>query len=125
MEDKHRTSFLIGFLFVIAGLLAKSIYRDFIISRGIDDFGLAGSLPSLLYVIGFSQLLMIRPVRYPALTILVVSTGSVIYEYKQYLGSHLLDINDIIASVLGGILSLIILRQVEKWYRNQNNQNYS
>jgi hypothetical protein len=119
MEDKHRTSFLIGFLFVIMGLLAKSIYRDFINSHGIADFGLAGSLPSLLYVIGFSQLLMIRPVKYPALIILVVSAGSVIYEYKQYLDSHLLDVNDIIASVIGGIISLILLMQVEKWYRNR------
>ncbi len=119
MEDKHRASFLTGFIFVILGLLAKSVYRNYINSHGIDDFGLAGSLPGFLYVIGFSQLLMIRPVRYPALIILVVTAGSIIYEFKQSYGSGILDTNDIIASVAGGAVSAVILYLIVKWFPGQ------
>lgn len=119
MEDKHRTSFLIGVIFVILGLLAKSTYRNYIISHGIDDAGLAGSLPSFLYVIGFSQILMIRPVKYPVLIINGVAAGSVIYEFKQSFGSGVTDVNDIMASLAGGAVSAIILYMVLKKYRDQ------
>jgi len=119
LEDKHRASFLIGLVFVIIGLLAKSVYRNYVNSNGIDDFGLAGSLPSFLYVIGFSQLLMIRPVRYPGLIISVVTLGSVIYEFKQFHESGKLDTNDIIASLAGGAISLFILYLVLKKFQNQ------
>ena len=120
IEAKHRASFLIGIVFVIIGLLAKTFYRQYINNNGINDFGLAGSLPSFLYVIGFSQILMIRPIKYPALVILVVTIGSVIYEYKQYRSSGALDINDIIASIAGGAISFLILYIVSKRFKNQD-----
>jgi hypothetical protein len=119
LEEKHRLSFLIGLGFVIAGFLAKTYYRDYINSNGIDDFGLTGSLPSFMYVIGFSQLLMIRPVKYPALIVLVVSFSSVIYEFKQFYISGIPDTNDIIASVAGGAISLLILYLVGMRFKNK------
>jgi hypothetical protein len=119
LEERHKVSFLIGLGFVIIGFLAKTFYRDYINRHGIGDFGLAGSLPSFLYVIGFSQLLMIRPIRYPALIILVVTLGSVIYEFKQFYGSGLLDTNDIVASLAGGAISLFILYLIAKRFQNK------
>lgn len=120
MEEKHKASFLIGIIIVVIGFLAKNFYREYINSHGIDDFGLAGSLPSFLYVIGFSQILQIRPIKYPVLVILVVTLGSIIYEFKQSYRSGTLDINDIVASILGGIISLLILYIVEKRFKNQD-----
>jgi len=120
MEEKHRVSFLIGFIVLIIGFLAKSVYRDFINSHGIDDFGLAGSLPSFLYVIGFSQLLLIRPIKYPPLVMVVVTCGSIVYEFKQVHWSGTPDINDIIASVLGGVISFLILVIVERRFKNRD-----
>jgi len=118
LEEKHKASFLIGILFVVIGFLAKVFYREYINSNGIDDFGLAGSLPGFFYVIGFSQLLQIRPIKYPPLVILVVTLGSIIYEFKQQMSnSGVLDINDIIASILGGAISLLILYIVEKRFK--------
>lgn len=119
LEEKHKVSFLIGLGFVIIGFLAKIFYRDYINRHGIDDFGLAGSLPSFLYVIGFSQLLMIRPIKYPALIILVVTLGSVIYEFKQFYGSGLLDTNDIVASFAGGAISFFIHYLIVKRFQNK------
>ncbi|MCX6239519.1 MAG: hypothetical protein NTY07_18540 [Bacteroidia bacterium] len=120
LEEKHKASFLIGLGFVIIGFLTKVIYREYINSHGIDDFGLAGSLPSFLYVIGFSQIFQIRPIKYPVLVILVVTLGSVIYEFKQFRSSGNLDVNDIVASILGGTISYVILILVEKRFKNQD-----
>jgi len=110
LEEKHKASFLIGILFVVIGFIVKTYYRDYIISHSMDDFGLAGSLPSFFYVIGFSQMLQIRPIKYPALVMLVVTIGSIIYEFKQQMSnSGVLDIHDIVASIAGGGISLLIL----------------
>jgi len=120
LEEKHKASFLIGIVFIVLGFIGKVFYREYINSHGIDDFGIAGSLPSFMYVIGFSQLLQIRPIKYPWLVVLVVSAGSIIYEFKQSSGSATVDINDIIASVLGGAVSLFILYIVGRKYKNKN-----
>ena len=122
IEEKHKASFLIGIVMVVIGFLAKTFYRDYINSHGIDDFGLAGSLPSFLYVIGFSQILQIRPIKYPALVMIVVTLGSVIYEFKQSYWSGTLDINDIVASILGGVISYLILLIIEYKFKNQDKQ---
>ena len=120
LEEKHKASFLIGILFVVIGFLVKVFYRDYINSHGVEDFGLAGSLPSFFYVIGFSQLLQIRPIKYPWLVIVVVTAGSIIYEFKQQ-SSNLagLDTNDIIASIAGGAISLLILYIIAKKFKNE------
>ena len=120
LEEKHKASFLIGILFVVIGFLVKVFYRDYINSHGVEDFGLAGSLPSFFYVIGFSQLLQIRPIKYPWLVIVVVTVGSIIYEFKQQ-SSNLagLDTNDIIASIAGGAISLLILYIIAKKFKNE------
>ena len=122
LEEKHKASFLIGILFVVIGFLVKVFYRDYINSHGVEDFGLAGSLPSFFYVIGFSQLLQIRPIKYPWLVIVVVTAGSIIYEFKQQ-SSNLagLDINDIIASIAGGAISLLILYIIAKKFKTKEN----
>ena len=119
LEEKHKASFLLGVVVVVIGYIAKVFYRDYIISHGIDDFGLAGSLPSFLYVIGFSQILQIRPIKYPALVMIVVTLGSVVYEFKQYYLSDNIDVNDIVASILGGVVSYLILLIIEKKFRDQ------
>jgi len=119
LEEKHKASFLIGIVFIVLGFLGKVFYRQYINSHGIDDFGIAGSLPSFMYVIGFSQLLQIRPIKYPSLVVLVVTAGSIIYEFKQSGGSGTLDINDIIYSILGGLVSLLILYLVGRKFKNE------
>jgi hypothetical protein len=121
LEEKHKTSFLIGIVFLVLVFLGKAFYRQYINSHGFDNLGIAGSLPSFMYVIGFSQLLQIRPIKYPSLVVLVVTAGSIIYKFKQSYGSGTLDINDIIASILGGIVSLLILYIVERRFKNEKN----
>ena len=118
MEEKQRTSFLIGFMILLAGFLTRFVLRSFIIGHGIDDFGLAVWLPRFFYVIGFSQILLIRPIKYPPLVMVVVAIGSIVYEYKQSYLSGKLDISIVIASILGGLVSYLILLIIEKKFKN-------
>lgn len=119
MEEKHRTSFLIGFGILLVGFLTRFVFHSFIIGHGIDDFGLAAWLPRFLYVIGFSQILLIRPIKYPPLVMVVVAIGSIVYEYKKFYLSGKLDISVIVASILGGVISYLILLIIEKKFKNQ------
>lgn len=68
---------IIGLLAVILGFLSKTIYRDYINLNKINDYGLAGSLPSYFYVVGFTLLLLIKPAKYPKVLVLIVTLGSV------------------------------------------------
>jgi len=114
---------IIGFVSTLLGFLAKIFYRDYINMNGINDFGFAGFLPSYLYVLGFSQLLLMRPTRYPEVVVAIVTLTSIGYEFMQYHSSHLLYIPDIIASIFGGITSFVALKMVQKRRRINNSTN--
>lgn len=122
MEQKLKISFLIGITFVLLGYVSVTIYRPYILEHMVPDFGLVDYLPSLFYVIGFSQILLIRPIRYPVVTIGIVTLGSVIYEIKQaYFGSTF-DLPDTIASLVGGAVSVGILYLINRRYNHQNHE---
>lgn len=114
MEKDAKRFGLIGFIFFVLGFLAKGFYREYINSNEIDDLGIAGFLPSYFYVIAFALLLQMNLFRYPILTIIVVTLGSVLFEIKQYFGSGVLDYGDIIASIAGGLTAFIILKMMQK-----------
>ena len=122
LEEKHKASFLIGLAFLLIGFVVKVFYLRHIDSIGLKDFGLAGSLPSFLGVIGFSQLLQIRPIKYPSLVMIVVTAGSIIYEYKKSFQSGTLEVNNIVASIVGGAVSLLILYIVTEHFKNKDKQ---
>lgn len=122
LEEKHKASFLIGLAFLLIGFVVKVFYLRHIDSIGLNEFGLAGSLPSFLGVIGFSQLLQIRPIKYPSLVMIVVTAGSIIYEYKKSFESGTLNVNNIVASIVGGAVSLLILYVVAEHFKNKDKQ---
>ncbi len=102
-----------GFLAVALGFLGKSVYRDFIVSNQINDFGIEGFLPSYFYVAGFSLLLMIRPVRFPVLIISIVTLASLLFEIKQSVSSGHIDFIDIAASIAGGLTAFLIFKLID------------
>ena len=105
---------IIGLLSVILGFLSKTIYRDYINLNEINDLGVAGSLPSYFYVVGFTLLLLIKPNKYPKILVLIVTLGSVLYELMQSGSTGKLDVNDILASIAGGLTVLVLLIMVKK-----------
>ena len=109
MKQINLTYGITGLIAVITGFLLKAYYRPFAYQNDLADFGFADSAPSFFYVIGFSQLLLLKKTRYPWSIILAVTLGSVAYELIQS-GHSAPDQPDIIASVLGGTVSYLITR---------------
>ena len=103
---------LIGFLTWVLGLLSKTTYRSYMINNDVNDYGISGFLPSFFYVIGFALLLLFNPVKNSTLIIIIVTLGSIIYELYQSYRNSKLDLNDIAASILGGVTAFIIIRLV-------------
>ena len=114
MNKKQLTYALAGLLFTAAGFIVKAFYRDYAYTSGINSFNLVGVLPSFLYVIGFSQLLLIKPPLRPRITIWMVTLASVLFELRQYYSTGMADFADLLASVAGGFISLIIWQVVER-----------
>ena len=114
MTRKNRIFGLIGLLAVVIGFLSKTIYRDFVNLNGINDYGIAGFLPSYFYVLGFALLLLIRPTKYTKLIVLIITLASILFELKQWKSTGKFDLNDILASIAGGITVILILKFIEK-----------
>ena len=113
MNNLNLKNGLIGLLSVIMGFIAKSVYRPYANQQHINDFGFADSAPSFFYVIGFSQLLLIKNNTKPKILIILVTMGSVGYEVFQS-RHQILDISDIFASLLGGLISFFIWSGINK-----------
>lgn len=122
MSKKARIYGLSGLSLTIIGFLGKTLYRDFVNSKGIIDYGLAGFLPSFFYVAGFSLLLLIRPTKYKILTVSIVTFASILFEVYQFLSTNIIDTGDIIASVAGGITSIVLMKLIERKSLDQNNE---
>lgn len=118
MERKNIIFGIIGFISVIFGFIAKVFYRPYVSANHVNDFGIADCSPSFFYVIGFSLLLLLKPNKYAWLFIIVVTFGSLAYELMQSNNNGILDIKDIIASLLGGIISMLIWLRIERNYKN-------
>jgi len=99
---------------VISGFTGKSFYRDFIYANKINDFGIAGFLPSYLYVAGFSLLLLVRPTRNYAVLISVVTIASILFEVRQFSSGGLFDFKDAMASVAGGMTAYILVKLIDR-----------
>ena len=109
MSRLHLTNGLIGLLSVILGFISKSFYRSYAYQNKLSDLGLSDWAPSFFYVLGFSQLMLIKKYRYPWLVILIITAASILYEFMQA-GNQMLDAKDIFASAVGGIISFLLLK---------------
>ena len=114
MTKRSRLFGLVGLISVIFGFIGKSFYREYVKLNEINDFGIAGFLPSYFYVLGFSLLLLILPTKIPKTIILVVTSASILFEIKQYFSTGILDVKDILASIAGGLTSILICRLIDR-----------
>jgi uncharacterized membrane protein YccC len=114
MNSNSRLFGIIGFTFVVIGFLGKTVYRDYIHSNHINDLSFSDFLPSLFYVTGFSQMLLIATSKYPKATIVTVTLASVLFELKQYYSTSVIDIKDILASLIGGLISMCIWKLINE-----------
>lgn len=92
----------------VVALAVRWIYRPLIDHYGLDDFGLAGILPSFLGVLLFTVVLAhwLAP-RHAAVGCIV---AALVYEFEQR-GSNIRSFDpwDLVASVFGGVVGYLLL----------------
>ena len=112
----QKACFSAGLIATIIAFVMKAFYRPYIVANHLYDFGLADHSPSLFYVAGFSLLLLIRWYPKVYLTTLMVTFASIGYEFMQFKKTEILDTGDIIASIAGGIITLLIVKSLKLIY---------
>jgi glycopeptide antibiotics resistance protein len=112
-----------GLTFSVLGFIAKLPFRKFIYENNIYDFGLSGSLPSFLYVIGIIFIFLYfnggEDRKRVFMTMLIMTAGALAYEFEQYFSNMVFDINDVIATILGGLVALILYKNISRGYQSK------
>ncbi len=118
MNNKFIT---IGLLSSLLGILAKSAYREFIYVNNFVDFGIADSLPSFLFVVGttFIGLTFIENKKEKKVVGMIsfITVGALLYELEQIFTPMSFDIKDVVATILGGLVSLFLYKYILKKYQ--------
>lgn len=118
MNKKFLTVALISCLL---GFIAKIPYRNFIYNHNIFDFGLSDSLPNFLYIIGiiFIGICFIKNKTDKVIIKLIIfmTLGLLFYEFEQIYSDMVFDLKDVLATVLGSLLSFFLYKHILKKYR--------
>lgn len=99
--------------------------RPYLFKNNLLDFGIAGSLPNFLapLILLFGSLVILKPRPEKQLFRTVVSfvAGLVVYELAQpFMPGRVFDVNDIIASVLGGLVGYAWALAINKSTASKN-----
>ena len=117
--DTLRVSYLIvAILFFLITEAGRKIYRPYIYSNDIDDFGLADSIGNLggIIVQIFFGLAILNPQNHKVLNLIAFFVGGyILYEILQpVLPRGVFDWNDVYGTFAGGIISLFIYFLLKK-----------
>lgn len=106
---------IIGITCTILGFLSKVI-REYIYDNNVNDYGVFGSLPSFFYIVGLIFLIIaifkVNIENRGIGLIVCVTLGALVYEVEQLFSSRVFDIKDVIATVVGAIISLILYKHI-------------
>jgi len=117
---KRRTAFIVIFIIVLAFTLYEELYlRKYLFKNHIRPQFIAGSLPNFIAALIFCFGLTIFKSPAQQKDILKITfgvvAGLVLYEFVQlFMPNMVFDVKDILASVLGGMVSYIVISLVNK-----------
>jgi len=122
--DRFRIVYvLIAVSFFFITEIGRKLYRPYIYSNDIDDFGLADSIGNLggIIVQIFLTLAVLNSPKRKALRVIgFISIGYVIYEVLQpYLPRGVFDWKDIYGTAAGGIISILIWLVINTLAKNK------
>ena len=122
--DRYRIIYaLIAILSFFITEIGRKLYRPFIYKNSIDDFGIADSIGNLggIVVQIFFMLAVLNSPRKKIINVIgFVVLGYIIYEVAQpYLPKGVFDWRDIYGTLIGGIISLIILLLIHSLVKNK------
>lgn len=105
---------ILSLIFGFVGVLTKMIYRPFINSSQINDFGLHGYLPNLFAALSLCLFATFWMKKGHIKTMIYVTVGLLIYEIEQNWTDRVFDYFDIIATVVGFVISILIFKYLKK-----------
>ena len=115
--------FGIAVLFFFLTEIGRNIYRPFIYSSNIDDYGIADSIGNsggIIVQIFISLALLNSPRKKVFNVIAFIVIGYILYEILQpYLPRGVFDWKDIYGTLIGGVISLFVLFMVKKMVKNK------
>jgi hypothetical protein len=115
--------FLIAVLFFFLTELGRKVYRPFIYRNSIDDYGIADSVGNSggIIVQIFVALAILNAPGAKAFRIVgFMVAGYILYEILQpYLPRGVFDWKDIYGTLIGGVLSVILLLLIKKVFINK------
>ena len=122
--DIRRISYLVLFLWSFGITeIGRFVYRPFIYSNNINDFGLAdaiGNLGGIIVQIFFILTLLNPPQKKAWVFITLLPIGYVAYEILQpYLPRGVYDIKDVWGSFIGGAIAALLYLLICKLVKNK------
>jgi VanZ family protein len=131
IDEKRIILFLIFLSMFVLTEIGRNIYRPYIYANHIFDFWIAdtiGNFTGSIAIIFFDLTIInldYKNHKKGKLFILLISIGLIIYELVQYIlpGKNTCDWRDIIATVIGGLISLGIYSLIYKKKVNKELQN--
>lgn len=123
IDSKRIVYFVIAVLFFFLTEIGRNIYRPYIYSNNIDDYGIADSIGNSLGIIVqifFTLAILNSPRKKVFRVIGFIVIGYILYEILQpYLPRGVFDWKDIYGTLIGGIISLFILFFIKKFVKNK------
>ena len=107
LKKKKRVILIISISAGILGFISKLI-RPWIINNEINDFSINEYAPSFFYIVGFCLFGAFVQNKKEERTMLFIAIGALIYELEQYWTSRTYDYKDILATVCGFCISILI-----------------
>ena len=119
MAENFRNEFKLLYLslfFGLIGILSKVLYRPWIIDNNINDFGVHGFAPNLIYTTGICLFASFFLKKGHVKTMIYCTVGVLVYETEQLWTSRTFDYLDILATISGLGLAILIFRVISrKW----------
>ena len=123
IDSKRIIYFVIAVLFFFLTEMGRNIYRPYIYTNNIDDYGIADSIGNsggIIVQIFFMLAILNSPRKKVFRVIGFIVIGYILYEILQpYLPRGVFDWKDIYGTLIGGVISLFILFFVKKIVKNK------
>jgi len=123
IDSKRIIYFVIAVLFFFLTEMGRNIYRPYIYANNIDDYGIADSIGNsggIIVQIFFMLAILNSPRKKVFRVIGFIVIGYILYEILQpYLPRGVFDWKDIYGTLIGGVISLIILFFIKKIVKNK------
>lgn len=123
IDSKRIIYFVIAVIFFFLTEIGRNIYRPFIYTNNIDDFGIADSIGNsggIIVQIFFMLAILNSPRKKVFRVIGFIVIGYILYEILQpYLPRGVFDWKDIYGTLIGGVISLFVLISIKKVVKNK------